>query len=239
MDRKLTAIALATILVTSGLGLVGAGAVGGDVAQAGNATGQTTAGATVSVSATGTATADPDRAVVSLATSATAPTAGAATDRLAANVSTLRGALEDPNLSVESVRTTGFQVFAQRENGSTVYVARQSFAVTTTDPGAASDVVDAAVAVGPTEVNGVVFTLSDERRRELRTEAIDAAVTDARVQAEALADSSGLTLGEIPSISTGGGFHGPAPVRLAEATDIDASPVSVSASVQVTYNASN
>jgi uncharacterized protein YggE len=157
--------------------------------------------------------------------------------RLAANVSTLRGALEDPNLSVESVRTTGFQVFSQRENGSTVYVARQSFAVTTTDPQAAGDVVDAAVAAGPTEVDGVAFALSDERQREVRAEAIDAAVTDARAQAAVLADSAGLTLGEVRSVSTGGGFDGP--VRFAEATDIDVSPVSVSASVQVTYNASN
>jgi len=232
MDQKLTAIVLATVLLTSGLGLVGGG-----VAQTGNAPTQAGADATVSVSATGTATAEPDRAVVSLATSATAPTAGAATDRLAANVSALRDALDDPNLSVESVRTTGFQVFSQRENGSTVYVARQSFAVTTTDPDAAGDVVDAAVAAGPTEVNGVAFALSDERRRDVRAEAIDAAVTDARAQAEAVADSAGLTLGEIRSISTSGGFDGP--VRLAEATDIDVSPVSVSASVQVTYNASN
>lgn len=237
MTRKLAAVALATMLVTSGLGLVGAGAGGSALAQTGNATGQATAGATVSVSATGTAAADPDRAVVSLATSARAPTAGAATDGLAANVSALRGALADPNLSVESVRTTGFQVFSQRENGSTVYVARQSFAVTTADPQAAGDVVDAAVAVGPTEVDGVAFALSDERRGEVRAEAIDAAVTDARAQAEAVADSSGLALGEIRSVSTGGGFDGP--VRFAEATDIDVSPVSVSASVQVTYNASN
>lgn len=232
MDQKLTAVVLSTILLTSGLGLVGGG-----VAQTGNAPTQAGADATVSVSATGTATAEPDRAVVSLATSATAPTAGAATDRLAANVSALRDALDDPNLSVESVRTTGFQVFSQRENGSTVYVARQSFAVTTTDPDAAGDVVDAAVAVGPTEIDGVAFALSDERRRDVRAEAIDAAVTDARAQAEAVADSAGLTLGEIRSTSTSGGFD--APVRLAEATDIDVSPVSVSASVQVTYNASN
>jgi len=238
MDRKLTAVTLATILVTSGLGLVGAGVVDGSaVAQTGNTSNQATAGATVSVSATGTAAADPDRAVVYLSTSARAPTAGGATERLAANVSALRGALEESNLSVESVRTTGFQVFSQRENDSTVYVARQSFEVTTTDPEAAGDVVDAAVAAGPTEVDGVAFALSDERRQSLRTEAIDAAVSDARIQAEALADSADLTLGDVRSISTGGGgFDGP--VRLAEATDIDVSPVSVSASVQVTYNAS-
>jgi len=120
MGQKLTAVVLATVLLTSGLGLVGGG-----VAQTGNASNQsTTTGATVSVSATGTATAEPDRAVVYVATSATAPTAGAATDGLAANVSALRDVLDDPNRSVESVRTTGFQVFSQREHGSTVYVAR-------------------------------------------------------------------------------------------------------------------
>jgi uncharacterized protein YggE len=175
---------------------------------------------------------------VALSTSATAATASEATERLAANVTALRDALDDENLSIESVRTTSFTVYSQEnEDGSTVYVARQSFHVTTTDPDAAGTVVDAAVAAGPTEVQNVAFALSEERQRDVRAEAIDAAVTDARVQAEALADSADLTLGEVRSISTGGGFGGP--VRLAEATDIDVSPVSVTASVQVTYNASN
>jgi len=233
MDRKLTAAVMATVLLTSAFGLTGAGVTGADAAA-----NHTNGGATVSVSATGSASAEPDRAVVALSTSATAATASEATERLAANVTALRDALDDENLSIESVRTTSFTVYSQEnEDGSTVYVARQSFHVTTTDPDAAGTVVDAAVAAGPTEVQNVAFALSEERQRDVRAEAIDAAVTDARVQAEALADSADLTLGEVRSISTGGGFGGP--VRLAEATDIDVSPVSVTASVQVTYNASN
>lgn len=233
MDRKLTAVAMATVVLASAFGLTGVGAAGADAAA-----NHTAGDATVSVSATGSASAEPDRAVVALSTSATAATASEATDRLAANVTALRDALDDENLSVESVRTTSFTVYSrENEDGATVYVARQSFDVTTTDPALAGDVVDAAVDAGPTEVGNVRFALSEERQRDVRTEAIDAAVTDARVQAEALADSADLTLGEVRSISTGGGFAGP--VRLAEGTDIDVGPVTVTASVQVTYNASH
>ncbi|MFB6140472.1 MAG: SIMPL domain-containing protein [Halosimplex sp.] len=237
MERKLTAIAVTSVVLLSVLGVAGAGTLGSQ--SAGNET------ATVSVSATGTVTAEPDRAVVYVAATAEGENASAATSDLASNVSDLRAALDDENLSVESVETTGYSVYRERPgegqgqgSAPTTYVARQSFAVTTTDVSGAGAVIDTAVANGATEVGGVQFTLSEDRRQELRTEAIGAAVDDARVQAEAVADSTGLTLGSVRSVSTGQevGFFGER-VAAADGTTIDASPVSVSATVDITYNA--
>ncbi|WP_436929984.1 SIMPL domain-containing protein [Halosimplex halobium] len=230
MNRKLAAAALTGIVLLSTVGLGSAALLGS--AQAGNQS------STVTVSATGTVTAEPDRAVVDLAATAEADNATAATERLAEDAATLRDALDDENLSVESVATTSYSVFQRVDNGTTTYVARQSFAVTTTDTSEAGAVVDTAVANGAAEIDGVAFTVSDERRQDLRADAIDAAVDDARVQAEAVADSTGLALGEVRSVSTGDG-SGFLVERAADAgTTVEPSPVSVSATVEITYNAS-
>lgn len=289
MDRKLTAVALATVLVVSTLGVAAAGSLDGTGAQAGNdsqdgtetpAGTETSAGtetetatatdtqaetdaqtddvstATVSASGTGQVTAQPDRAVVYLVVSATGENATEATDTLAANVSTLREALDDESLPVVSVNTTGYSVGPLADDGGAqgpgdgggdgqaddrTYVASQAFAVTTDDVDAAGWIVDAGVAAGADEVRGVQFTLSDERREALRTDAIDRAVSDARAQAEAAADSAGLSLAGVRSLSVDGGGV-PVGFQQAEAaaaggTTIDPTPVVVAASVQVTYEA--
>ncbi|WP_415379737.1 SIMPL domain-containing protein [Halosimplex sp. TS25] len=232
MDGKLSAVALTGIVLLSVVGIGGAAALADGTQAAGNDS------AEVSVSASGSVSAEPDRAVVSVAATAEGETASAATDRLANSSSTLRDALGDENLSVESVRTTGYTVYQQETNGTTTYVARQSFAATTSNTSEAGALIDAAVANGATEINGVTFTLSDDRRQDLRADAIDAAVDDARGQGEAVAESTGLTLGSVRSVSTGegGGFLGERVGADAETT-IDASPVTVSATVDITYNA--
>jgi uncharacterized protein YggE len=228
MDRKLAAMVLAAVVF---VGTAGVAAVAGGPAV-GNYGGDTT----VAVSATGSVTAQPDRAEIFLRVSADGETAANATDRLAANVSAVRAALDEQALDVVSVRTTGFQVFQRVEDGSSEYVASQSLVATTADPDAAGPVIDAAVASGATGVDGVAFALSEERRLARRADAIDAAVEDARAQAAAAADSADLTLGSVRTVTAGDGGVGP--VRAAdEGTTIDVSPVVVSASVQVTYNA--
>lgn len=248
MDRARTALAVAFVLVAS---LVGAGVVAtpGDAQPGGNASTQSTAsvanatpesGTTISVSAAGTVSAQPDSAVVRVAASATAANASGATQALAANASTLRGALVDAGIPRDAVRTTDFQVFERRdEDGDVVYVARQAFAVTVSNTADVGRVIDVAVANGATDVFGVEFQLSAERRRALRERAIGLAVADAREQAAAAAASANLTLGGVRSIAVGDGSVTPLVERAAADTDIDVSPVTVTATVQVTYNATD
>lgn len=234
MDGKLSAVALTGIVLLSVVGIGGAAALTDGAQAAGNDS------AEVSVSASGSVSAEPDRAIVYVAVTAEAENASAATDRLANSTSTLRDALGDENFSVESVRTTDYAVYQQEDNGTTTYVARQSFAATTGNTSEAGALIDAAVANGATEINGVTFTLSEDRRQDLRADAIDEAVADAESQAQAVADSTGLTLGSVESVSTGegGGFLGER-VAADEGTTIDAGPVTVSATVDITYNATS
>lgn len=241
MARNLAVAALTGLLIA---GLVGAAAttpVGGQTTT--TAVDERTDGragtATVSVSGTGEAAAEPDRALVSVSVTATASSSDVAAERLTENASQVRTALAESNRT-DGVRTTDYRIFTRQENGTQTYVASQSFEVEVPDIGAVGEVIDAAVAAGATEVNGVTFTLSEERRRELRATAIDRAVGDARNRAEAVAASTGLTLGDVRSVSTDdGGFVS---VREATAaagggTEIDPGPVTVSSTVRITYNA--
>lgn len=201
---------------------------------------QTAAGGTPTISASGTGevTADPDQALVDVAVTATAASPSAATDRLANRTARLRAVLADAGLPEDAVLTTGFQLSERREEPETAFVARQSFELTVANTSDVGRIVDVAVAGGATEVFGVTFTLSPERRQDLRRTAIDRAVVDARAQADAVAASTDLTITGVRSVATGQGQVVPVFERFAVSeTTIDPGPVTVTASVQITYEA--
>ncbi len=207
---------------------------------------------TIDVAATGSASAQPDRVVVRLAVVATAQNATVARTNVAENVSAVRAALSDLGLADEEVRTSGYDLYQderrareERQPGEAMYRVRHQLTVETDDVEAAGAVIDSAVANGATRIYDVAFTLSPDTREELRTEALSQAMSAARVEAQTLASSANISLANVDTISTTGGarvYHEAAlaatPTADSERTDIDAGPVSVTASVQVTYNAS-
>lgn len=238
MAQKLSVVVVVFALVASVATAGFVGAAGGVqskavAAQAPAAANQTT----ISVSATGSVSAQPDSAAVHVASTARADNASQATQQLASNVSTLRDALEAAGVPTDAIRTTDFQVFQQRDDGNATFVARQSFEVTVSNTTEVGRVIDIAVANGATDVFGVEFQLSPERQQELRSQAIDNAIEDARDQAAAVASSANLALGTPQSISVSAGGFTPLVERADAGTDIDVSPVTVTVSVQVTYNA--
>lgn len=235
-SRPLAAALLALLLVT-------AGCLGTTTAQT---DGDGDAVRTIDVSATGTASADPDVALVRLAVEARADSADAAREQVAADVATMRDALRGLGVPDDAVTTTTFFVgpdYDYREGGRelTGYRAVHAFSVES-DVDRAGEVIDAAVASGATQVQGVQFTLSDETRSELRGQALSAAMASARGDADTIASAAGVTLGPLQSASTADvGYPRPYAVR-AEAggdsgssTVVEPGPVEVTASVQVSY----
>ena len=206
--------------------------------------------ATISVSAVGTAEAAPDVAIVSVAITARADGAAAVRDQIANNASQLRSALLDANVSEGQLRTTGFSITREVrvEDGTerpVGFQGVQSFEITLSNTSRAGEIIDLAVANGANRVDGVVFTLSEERGRELRAEALREAMTNARSDAEAIAAAGNLSITGIGSVSTfsPGVLAESADVTEARApgepTRIDAGPVTVTAEVTVVYNATS
>lgn len=246
-----SAISVVFVLLVAGtMTAVAVAPDGGTAAPQVNATNDTTAtGTTISVSATGDAQAEPDVAVLHLESAATASEPRNASDRLAANVSRLRAALLEANVSEDRIRTTAYDLYDESDRGGperdvneSRYVARQTIAVDVSNTSRVGTLVDVAVANGATGVNGVEFTLSEESQSELRNQALEEAMGSARTQAEALAATESIEITGVESISTDS--DGPRPFaqdELAAATEadtqIDSGPVTVRATVHVTYNA--
>lgn len=232
------AAALAVLLVGGGV----AAALGGTT----GASQPTTDGAsTITVGASGSAETTPDRAVVRVAVVTTADSATEARDRLASNVSAMRDALAEAGVDDAQIRTTRYdlsQNYEARENPSAPdYRAYHGFQITLNDTDAVGTVIDAAVEGGATRVENVRFTLSEERSRELRSEALEDAMSNARGQASTLAGASGLALDGVADVSTTERYGGPVAYQTAAGdaagTSVESGPVSVNVQVQVTFNA--
>ena len=238
-SRTIHALLLAVLLVTAGcLGTTAAQSDGGGAANDTR---------TIDVSATGTASAPPDLAVVNVAVEARADTADAAREQVASDVASMREALREYGVPDDAVRTTGFSVgpeYNYRE-GSRELVGYRAYHAFEIESGVdeVGDVIDVAVGNGASQVQGVRFTLTDESRSELRDEALTEAVESARADAETIASTAGVSLGPLHSASTSNvGYPRPIPYA-AEASDgggastvVEPGPVEVTANVQVSYD---
>jgi uncharacterized protein YggE len=203
---------------------------------------------TITVSADGEASAAPDRAVVRLAVTAEGETPGEVRDGLASGSESLRTALDDLGVTYE---TTGYDIDQPRrppEGGAAgpAYEGAHRFEVSLDDPGAVGNVIDAA-ADANAAVEGVELTLSAEQRRQLRDSAIENAMTDARDQAETVAAAGGLAVTSVQTVDASERDYRPVRYEMPAAADaggagaattIDGGDVSVTYSVQVTYQAS-
>ncbi len=226
------------------------------VAMIGAAVGLGTAGAnttddpsddrTITVSATGGADVAPDQGVVQVAVTADGDDPGTVSDDLAGQADELRTALDELGVDYE---TAHYAVDQPRrppeERNGAGYEGVHAFEVTVDDPDAVGDVVDAAADVGA-EIGNVELTLSEAKRTELREEAIDNAMADARDQAETIAATEGLAVGTAMQVDASQQRFDsvrydaavPEADDAAADTSIDAGDVSVSYQVTVTYGAS-
>jgi uncharacterized protein YggE len=205
-----------------------------------------TTGPTISVSASGSASADPDLAVVHVGVESTADTANAARGQVARDVERVRTALSDAGIPDADVTTTTFGIapiynYSRSERELVGYRAVHAFAVDI-GPERAGEVIDLAVGAGATSVDGVRFTLSDERRVELRATALDRAMDAARADADGIADAADLSVTGVRQASTGAEFV-PFPTARFEDTAgggetvVQPAPVTVTVTVDVTYSA--
>ena len=152
-------------------GLVLAGVVlGGLVAlqlpsAAQDASADTPAGRTVTVTGTATISAKPDEAVISLGVHTEAASAQEAMDQNAAKMNAVFEALKALGLTDADIETTGLELYPRWDNrGETIlgYRAENRIDVTIHDLGTVGKVIDTAVAAGANLSNGITFRVSDD-----------------------------------------------------------------------------
>lgn len=202
---------------------------------------------TVSVSGEGSASAAPDTAVVTVAVVVDGDDPAAIRDDLASGAQSLRTALTDAGIDADQISTTDYQIreprrYDRAESGPD-YTGTHAFEVRLDDTDRTGTVVDA-TAENSAEVTGVEFTLAEETRTDLRDEALENAMGDARGQAETLAAAGDLQVTGVATVDASNRNYSPVRYEAAMAdsagssgTTIDAGDVTVSVDVRVTYNA--
>ena len=247
--RKTIALALAAavVLTVGAAGTVLAmGGTGTQPAQTADAGGQT-----ITVSGDGSASAQPDQAVLRVAVTAEGDDPAAIRSELSSGASDLRSALSEASVADDAIETAGYSIeepprrVPPSEGGESGPDLRgvHTFEVTLDSTDRAGAVVDAAAGAGA-EVQSVQFTLAEDTRADLRNQALENAMGNARGQADTLASAGGLSVTGVASIDATGTNYRPVAYEDAArqsasgGTTIETGDVSVETSVRVVYNAS-
>lgn len=215
--------------------------------------GDTADGRTIQVAATGQVETTPNRAVLRVAVTARGDEVDAVRQRLAENASRMRDALREAGVDADQIQTVRYDIgqnYRHEERSSEPrYRGQHSYQITLNDTDRAGSVVVTAVENGASRVEEVRFTISDEKRRQLREQAVSDAVETARGQANAAATSAGLAVTDVRTVRTGELRAEPYRVQETAALAADGGsggspsfaggPVTVTARVLVTYNATS
>lgn len=174
----------------------------------------------VTVSGEGVAAAAPDRALLTSGVVTRAPTASAALKANAEAMTKTFAAIKKAGIEDRDVGTSGLSVQPQYDYGNTdqgqrapklvAYEVRNTVSIRTRNVAGIGDLVDAVVAAGSNQIDGLVFDVSDpvakldEARRD--------AIADARRKAELYAAGTGAKLGA-PLMIEEQGDASPEPAR--------------------------
>jgi len=168
----------------------------------------------ISVSGTGEASGAPDLVLIDLGVSAEAKTVEEARDTAAEAMNDVLDALEDDGVAEEDVQTRQFRIepeyeFPDGERVLTGFRVTNVVQVKVRDLDRVGEVIDdvAEAAGDVVRVQNLRFTI--EEPEELRAEAREEAVADARAKAESLADLAGVKLGKPISINESAGVPPP------------------------------
>ena len=166
----------------------------------------------------GSAEGVPDTVEISAGVTVQAPTAAQALTADNAQMTRVFAALKAMGVPERAIRTSDFSVSPQYPSGGrqtiTGYEVTNRVTVTLDNVARLGAALDALVAAGANQMNGIVFSIRDSVA--LLTSARQAAVADATAKAQIYAKAAGVTLGPILSISESGSEE-PRPMMLGAA----------------------
>jgi uncharacterized protein YggE len=188
---------------------------------------------TLNLSAYGETHVAPDMATINLGVNTDAPTAAAALQANATQMTKVIAALRKAGVADRDIQTSGLNLNAQYDYVQNEppklrgYQAANQVTVTVRDLSKLGQAVDATVGAGANQVNGISFGLSDPSAAEdaARRQAVKALAAKANLYATA----TGYRLGRLVTLSEGGGYSPPPPVPMyaaARMAKADSTPVS-------------
>lgn len=171
---------------------------------------------TITVVGEGKVTLEPDIARVTIGVETVTNTVKDASDQNRAAVESVLAALAEQGIAEEDLQTSGFSIYAERfgpegplPEGDVRYRVSNNVMVTIRQLDSVGTILDAAIEAGANNIYGVEFALDDPSVAEADARA--SAIKDAQEKAAELAGLTGLTLGQVVSVSevigAGGGFY--------------------------------
>jgi len=193
---------------------------------------------------------EPDQAEVWAGVSVVKLTAEDAQNEANAVINDIIEGLRAEGIADEDIKTERLSLYEERqwENGKSTVVgwrATQTLKIKTTDLTKVGKIVDVAVDNGANQINNINFELSEEKEQEYKKQALAEATNNAKEKAETIADSLGVKLGKIKSVSEAEYYFRPYAYAMektvgteavAEAAAIMPGKVDVTAHISLVYN---
>ncbi len=163
------------------------------------------AGNTLSVTGAGSVSIEPDVAYVSIGVHTESTDVGVAVANNANQVESVMDALRESGVADADMQTNNFSVYSYQDYDfegnelGTTFSVDNTVTVTVRDLSRMGQLLDSAINAGANSIWGIQFARED--RDAAQAEARELAVQDAMAQAEELAGLTGVTLGELVSVS--------------------------------------
>ena len=161
---------------------------------------------TISLTGAGTASATADEATIRMGVEVTKDSAAEAISDNAESMAAVINALKLMGISEDDIKTTSYSVYPQydwTEDGRVLlgYTVTNMVQVTVKDLDIIGDVIDAAGSTGANRMDGISFGLSDAKMQDLKNTAYVLALGDATDKADLIADTLGLTISGVQSVT--------------------------------------
>lgn len=161
---------------------------------------------TISLAGSGSASAQADQASLSVGVEVTDESAADAISMNAAAMAAVIEAVEALGVSEDDIITTQYSVYPQydwTESGRVFkgYTVTNMVRVTVRNLDDVGSIIDAAGVAGANRVDSISFELSDAKREELKMNAYVAALEDAQAKVDVIAETLGLTLTGVQSVT--------------------------------------
>ena len=187
----------------------------------------------LTVAGTGESRVAPDMASIQLGVTTQAASAAEAMRQNSARQAAVIAALTGAGIEQGDIQTSGLNLNPVMDYGEgraptvTGYQASNMVTVRVRDVPRLGEVLDAIVAAGANEINGIAFLRDDNAAAE--DDARRAAVADARHRAEILAEAAGLTLGPVLVLRDTPAIEGPRPMMMEARAAEDSASVPIAA----------
>ena len=200
---------------------------------------------TISVSGTGAIETEPNQAKVYLGVETQSENVTEALDENSLRMTAVIEAMKALGISKDNIETTYFNIYPvidykNKSEQIVGYKVNNEVTVELDDLGKVGKVIEEAINAGANKARRIEFELTEDKKKELRKEAIKEACDDARAKADAIASGLGLELVRVSAVSESGVYVEPYRAEGFENTKavplpIEPKEVKVSATINVVY----